>query len=83
MCRDNDFSKAGAFQISPTFLPLTFSISDFKSCDNQSCLGYNTLECQTCKTNASGVEAYSITSVNEDAYVYGELHSNMLDHTTH
>lgn len=55
--RGNDFSMAGSFQISTAYLDFTYSISDFKICYNDSCLGFDSIECQTCQSDVDGESA--------------------------
>lgn len=49
--RSNDFSKAGPFQISTAYLDFTYSISDYKICYKESCLGFDIIQCQTCQSD--------------------------------
>ncbi|KAL3141125.1 hypothetical protein ABBQ38_003477 [Trebouxia sp. C0009 RCD-2024] len=50
-CRSNDFSKAGLFQISTVYLDFTYSISDYKVCYKESCVGFDIIQCQTCQSD--------------------------------
>lgn len=58
-CRDNDFSMAGSFQVSTAYLDFTYSIQDFKICHNDSCLGFDSIECQTCQFDVDGESTQS------------------------
>ncbi|KAL3162489.1 hypothetical protein ABBQ32_010152 [Trebouxia sp. C0010 RCD-2024] len=77
-CRSNDFSKAGPFQISTAYLDFTYSISDYKICYKESCLGFDIIQCQTCQSDvpeegseseisAASVETSAQTSVGAPA----------------
>jgi len=49
--RDNDYSKAGSFQVSSTYLQETYAVSDFKICNGENCLGFDSIQCQTCESD--------------------------------
>ncbi len=72
-CRNNDFSKAGAFQISSSFLQETYAISDFKICNGESCLGFDSIQCQTCESDTSAnADSEGSAYVSDD--VSGQAH---------
>ena len=49
--RDNDYSKAGSFQVSSMYLQETYAVSDFKICNGENCLGFDSIQCQTCESD--------------------------------
>ncbi|DBA69714.1 TPA: hypothetical protein ACH3X2_012645 [Trebouxia sp. C0005] len=70
-CRDNDYSKAGSFQVSSMYLQETYAVSDFKICNGESCLGFDSIQCQTCESDvdqeSSESAAYTTADVSAES----------------
>jgi len=78
--RDNDYSKAGSFQVSSAYLQETYAVSDFKICNGENCLGFDSIQCQTCESDEDQESSESAAYTTGDVSGKAALPSSLVTH---